>query len=353
MAYVFVFFLQNFKNIFNYSNTTYSQSTVDTPTTMEHHDLGISPKLSALLAINYNQDSPTSAKKRNKPVISETAERERVEQAKIYFQRVFASSQQSEFDGLHSETDSKKTSSITRIPEKRDSIDQCYSAEISNQDERCQRELENVQFYHVNSDISDGSQCSIEPNSSLDVATGECTQKTDNEFAQNAFITDNSCNAVDNLINTSQTGGMAIGELSFGGIINSMSKSKSDDMKKKKEQQGLKMKLLENEKSQMHANEQSPDLFEESDDENDNDHPFRRSDVDDIKPCIDEVDGTNAMNCKRLHIFKSEKVILGQIQSSLAGLLPPPSVTILQYDILELLSAYKTNEPMKTFTSVN
>lgn len=329
---------------------------------MEHHDLGISPKLSALLAINNNYhhpDSPTSVTKRHKPVISETAERERVEQAKIYFQRVFASSQQSEFDGLltHAEREAVKKSprhhsSLISPPQKRASIEQCYSAEISNQDERCQRELVNVRFYHVNSDISDGSQCSIEPNSSVDVDPGGSSTKTDIDFAQSVFITDNSCNAVDNLIATPQTSRTsAIGELSFDGIIDSMSKSNSEGLKTE-QQQMLKLKLLESETSRMQANEQSPDLFEQSDD--DDDDPERRVVADADEPetsAANAVDDDCAMNHKRAHIFKSEKVILGQIQSSLSGLLPPPSVTILQYDILELLSAYKKNESAQTFTS--
>lgn len=314
---------------------------------MEHHDLGISPKLSALLAINnYHHDSPT---KRHKPAISETAERERVEQAKIYFQRVFASSQQSEFDGLQNEGD-KRISSIAPPPEKRRSIEQCYSAEISNQDERCQRELANVHFYHVNSDISDGSQCSIEPNSSIDVdqVDGNNAIKSDVDFAQSVFMTENSCNAVDNLINTPNTGRLAMGDLSFGGIIDSISKG----IKPKDEQQNLKLKLLENEKNQKYANEQSPDLFEDSDD-GDDDETNHCTTVDHMKTCAveDDIAATTDINNKRLHILKSEKVILGQIQSSLSGLLPPPSVTILQYDILELLSAYKQNEITSVFTS--
>lgn len=321
---------------------------------MEHHDLGISPKLSALLAMNYNQATPTSAAKR-KPAISESEERERVELAKIYFQRVFASSQKSDFDGLRTESSKtqrrqpKNTSPLSKsilkpAAEKRtSSIEQCFSAEISNQDERCRRELVNVHFYHLNSDISDGSQCSIEPNSSVDADAG--SSKPDLDFAQSVFSADNSCNAVDTMINTPppRCEATAGGELSFGGIIDSMSKAKADEQKQK--QQREKEITMQLEQNKMQANEQSPDLFEESDDDEDDDdgdNATPLADVDDIKADQDET--MNALlTDKRAQILKSEKVILGQIQASLSGLLPPPSVTILQYDILELLSMYKQN----------
>lgn len=299
-----------------------------------------------LLASNFNQSSPTARKNSDKQAVSERAERERVEKAKINFQRVFATSVRSEFDGLDSKAIEKKTWSAVTPNAKARSIEQCYSDEISNQDERCQRELGNVNFYHVNSDISDASQCSIEPNSSLDVDPGGSTTKTGMDFVQSVFSAENSCNAVDHLIDTRHTRTVAIGvgELSFDGIIDSMSNVKADELKK--EQQGLKLRLLENEKNLMHVNEKSPDLFEESDEGDDDEvvHPIEVY----AKNAFAEADDGNH---RRAHIFKSEKAILGQIQSSLSGLLPPPSVTILQYDILELLAVYRKNEDTKHFAS--
>lgn len=211
---------------------------------------------------------------------------------------------------------------------------QCSSAEMSDQDERCQREMKQHKFnlQQIIHTISEVSQYSIEPNSSDD----------EKAPVPPIFTNENSSNAVDNKLSTQPDQKTTTNELSFNGIIETMAKANKDETDKRTER----LSLLENERSFMQRNEQSPDMFANSDtDEDDDDQMSTR-----VQATAEELpDIFDVSDARKRHIHDSDKVILGRIQSSLSGVLPPPSVTILQYNITELLNMYQQNYTRYTY----
>lgn len=97
------------------------------------------------------------------------------------------------------------------------------------------------------------------------------------------------------------------------------------------------------ERSSEQINERSPDLFSDDDEneaENEKDHNlYSITDVNDSIPSIKDEEKETSGNC----IEKTERAISKRVHSLLAGILPPPSVTYIQYDIGNLLSMYKRN----------
>lgn len=226
--------------------------------------------------------------------------------------------------------------------------DACSSVEVSDQDVRFHREINKREFtlgLMVNKHLSDASSFSIEPNSSDDELSKTILKRDTSKTT--VFSAENSCNAVDNKISehTDNKSSIVTNELSFNGIIQTISKTNDDlALVAKKRALDMKLKLLESEQNLMHVNEQSPDMFGESDDSADE----ADTKIEDQFSGLDPIDESIADD--RKHIYENEKIILNRIQNSLAGVLPPPSVTILQYDILEMLTLYKQNSTKFNYT---
>lgn len=128
---------------------------------------------------------------------------------------------------------------------------------------------------------------------------------------------ENSCNAVDNkLSNETETIGDQKNELSFNGKI---------------EKNNFQNVITET-TSIMYTNEKSPEMMFDDEDSDD-----------------DEVNETgtslnNTSNANETEIDKIEKEILKRMQNSLSGILPPPIVTIPQFDIKTMLKLFDENK---------
>lgn len=216
---------------------------------------------------------------------------------------------------------------------------QCSSAELSDQDERCQSEMKQHKFNLrlIMHTISEASEYSIEPNSSDD----------EKPSVKPIFTNENSSNAVDNKLSTQPDQNAAINELSFNGIIETLAKANKNETAKQTER----LSLLENERSFMQRNEQSPDIFANSDSDEDDDGDQLSTKVQATAGELPDIYDMSSVDARKRHIHESDKVILGRIQSSLSGVLPPPSVTILQYDISDLLTMYQQNFVRYTYES--
>lgn len=212
---------------------------------------------------------------------------------------------------------------------------QCSSAELSDQDVRCERELKLHKFnlQQIIHTISEVSDYSIEPNSSDD----------EKPPLKPIFTNENSSNAVDNKLSTQPEQKAATNELSFNGIIENMAQAKKNEEAKRTER----LSLLENERSFMQRNELSPDMFASS--ESDEDDDQLSTIVQATAEELPDISDVRSADVRKRHIHDSDKIILGRIQSSLSGVLPPPSVTILQYDIKELLTMYQRNYTQYTY----
>lgn len=85
--------------------------------------------------------------------------------------------------------------------------------------------------------------------------------------------------------------------------------------------------------------ERSPDLFSDDEDLKPDIEPNQHS-IDDVNDSLSSNKDDEKVNNS---IEKSEKAISKRITSLLAGVVPPPSITYIQYDIGNLLSMYKRN----------
>lgn len=187
----------------------------------------------------------------------------------------------------------------------------------------------------------------------------EALEKT--ERINGILTAEDSCNAVDNKISSCDADAsqneVPPGELSFNGKIktlnapsegsqcelaNSAEKletSANEKVRKDKLNESFEILTKENNSLMHYNNEKSPDLF--ADDDNDD-----GSCVDDGKSdSVDEVEeymaGTNAVFDDP--ISQIEKALLKRLQSSLSGVLPPPSVTHSRIDASRMLTLYKQN----------
>ncbi|XP_031617883.1 uncharacterized protein LOC116337446 [Contarinia nasturtii] len=88
--------------------------------------------------------------------------------------------------------------------------------------------------------------------------------------------------------------------------------------------------------------ERSPDLFSDEDDLETDTNTNQRS-IDDINDSLLSNKDDEKENNFDNSIEKTEKTISKRITNLLSGVIPPPSVTYVQYDIGNLLSMYKRN----------
>lgn len=130
---------------------------------------------------------------------------------------------------------------------------------------------------------------------------------------------ENSCNAVDNkLSNETEAISDLKNELSFNGKI---------------EKKNNFQNVITETTSIMYTNEKSPDMMFEDDDSSDDEI------VNDIETSLNK-----SNNANETEIDKMEKEILKRMQNSLSGILPPPIVTIPQFDIKTMLKLFEENK---------
>lgn len=131
---------------------------------------------------------------------------------------------------------------------------------------------------------------------------------------------ENSCNAVDNkLSNETETISDLKNELSFNGKI---------------EKKNNFQNVITETTSIMYTNEKSPDMVFDDDDSSDDDEV-----VNDTETSLNK-----SNNANETEIDKMEKEILKRMQNSLSGILPPPIVTIPQFDIETMLKLFNENK---------
>lgn len=129
---------------------------------------------------------------------------------------------------------------------------------------------------------------------------------------------ENSCNAVDNkLSNETEEIGDLKNELSFNGKI----------------EKNCQNNLITETTSIMYTNERSPDMFEEDESSDD------EGTANDTGTSLNK-----SSNANETEIDKIEKEILKRMQNSLSGILPPPLVTIPQFDIKTMLQLFEENK---------
>lgn len=194
------------------------------------------------------------------------------------------------------------------------------SAEISDQNERVVKELSKAKLTKMLKKFtSNQSKCLLQQN--------YCDQSID-KSPSIVFNMENSCNASDNKIATRSSTKKYDRELSFKLNIENnsqgMSTSSSTDFK-----------VIEAIKMPIQRREQSPDLFDDflnSDDETNNEN------VDDSTSNFPESADTSKSKTNDW-----EKTLLKRLQTSLSSVLPPPSKTIIQYSITELVDLYNDN----------
>lgn len=100
------------------------------------------------------------------------------------------------------------------------------------------------------------------------------------------------------------------------------------------------------ETSREQINERSPDLFSDGDDfDTDTNHRHSTASVNESH----DESATSLKDDDKEHqpknsIEKTDRSISKHVQRLLSGILPPPSVTLVQHDIVSLLSMYRRNE---------
>lgn len=211
-------------------------------------------------------------------------------------------------------------------------------------------------------DNESGPSSSKEPEVDQPVeAVEKSTEKA--ERISGMLAAEDSCNAVDNKISscddeTSQNE-VPPGELSFNGKIKSLnapsegSQCELANAKKELERTNEKVRqdklnesfeiLTKENSSLMHYNnEKSPDLFADDDIEDDSCVDDAKSDSDEAGD-EDNVASTSSAVCVD-PIAQIEKTLLKRLQSSLSGVLPPPSVTYSRIDASRMLTLYRQNE---------
>lgn len=100
---------------------------------------------------------------------------------------------------------------------------------------------------------------------------------------------------------------------------------------------------LQMETSREQINDRSPDLFSDADDldlDTDADNQHSTSNANESITSLKDDDKKHQ---PKNGLEKSDRSMSKHVQSLLSGILPPPSVTFVQHDIVSLLSMYKRN----------
>ncbi|XP_058834051.1 uncharacterized protein LOC131691557 [Topomyia yanbarensis] len=178
---------------------------------------------------------------------------------------------------------------------------------------------------------------------------------------------EDSCNAVDHKISSGDSGDdeheISTQDLSFNGKIASLSvqlKASSsqagsgiaveeivsnDKVCKDKLNESFEVLTKENSSLMIYNNEKSPDLFAENDnaDSSDDDDSKTDTDVNQGEDAPFKLMALSNISCVD-PIDNIERMVLKRMQSSLSGILPPPSVTYSQIDFNQMLNLYKEHE---------
>lgn len=194
------------------------------------------------------------------------------------------------------------------------------SAELSDQNERVVKELHKIKLTKILKTFTTNQQ-----SQSL-LQTNYCDQNID-KSPTIVYNMENSCNASDNKITNRSSSKKYDRNLSFKLDMgnncrrNRVSASSSNSTK-----------AFAVRKTPMKRREQSPDLFADfSDSDSETNNAVA---VEDSK--VNELPISSKAN-------EWEKTLLKRLQSSLSGVLPPPSKTIIQYSSTELLNMYNEN----------
>lgn len=235
------------------------------------------------------------------------------------------------------------------------------SEEISDQDITCRKEMEkfatNLNEIKNNLDLDNVSDFSIEPSSEQsDDVVAECAKPIRKEIIISS-MSDNSCNAVDNNIAANETGSNKcdMGDLSFNGkivggfqnsqenvnLVDNVVEIQTESMLIVKPKVDLEMFRMN--ASREEINERSPDIFLDDDDGDDNLQNDYSSVLDN-----DVMLQNSSLNDEKesaIPLDKVEKTLAKKLQNQLAsGIIPPPSVTFIEYDMTTLLNLYNENK---------
>lgn len=252
------------------------------------------------------------------------------------------------------------------------------SEEISDQDISCKVDMEkilqNLNHINENRDLLDISEFSIEPSSDPSEDEERSRSKKMSNDIFTLSISENSSNAVDNYIAVSDrsAGARIVSELSFNGIIGNAVAKETDEVISKinevcadtetkpeaiiesvHDKSTVNMEIFQSNTSRELINERSPDIFQEDEDEEEEEAEERE--VEDANTTPHELSSTiindsqfnpNQSDGACIPIEKREKRLMRQLQNLLSGILPPPSVTVIEHDITKILSLYKTNKTL-------
>lgn len=178
---------------------------------------------------------------------------------------------------------------------------------------------------------------------------------------------EDSCNAVDHKISSGEGEASQLEvppeELSFNGKIRSLNAPSSssqceltdatkgfEKVRKDKLNESYEMLTKENSSLMHYNNEKSPDLFADDDDDDELDeanhesgHEDARSDNGDATDS-ENTPANNTTNVCMNPVEQIERKLLKNLQGSLSGVLPPPSVTQYCIDIDRMLTLYRQHE---------
>lgn len=251
------------------------------------------------------------------------------------------------------------------------------SEEICDQNDYCRLEMtkfsSNLNFMANNKDLLEISQFSIEPSSTT---TEEDTSRKSNIVSSQEennirplSLIEDSCNAVDHKISNSEDciDKELIKELSFNGKFTvektktPLTKAKAEksqtesvsEEKKVSSVEKINLQLFQLETSREVINERSPDLFTDDSEEENDDAEYEKDEEEEDKYEVNilgendivliETIVNDDMESYLNFIEKKEKNLMKRMQTLLTGVVPPPSVTNIRYDINDLLSLYRKN----------
>ncbi|EDV36647.1 uncharacterized protein Dana_GF13060 [Drosophila ananassae] len=190
-----------------------------------------------------------------------------------------------------------------------------------------------------------------------------------------SLIEENSCNAVDMPLSVAPTATTSTGSLSFDGKIKSLTEKPDDQEKPGPSRLSSVLETSLNTSQQKYNNERSPDLFADSDDEDNDDQTekepaTRLEDLPEVleeSQCTSDVRPRSSLNAPTESSFvdeqtmdtsqytandprsyflencRREREIYRRIRRCLQGVRPPPSVTTPDIDVIKMVLNLKSN----------
>lgn len=201
--------------------------------------------------------------------------------------------------------------------------------------------------------------------------TSDCSEQSDDNVSENigaiekvlitTSVSENSCNAVDMNIATTVSSRIKcdLDDLSFNGkitgvfqnsqenvncVVNVVEiKTESTEVNKIKAKPEVNLGIYQMNMSREEINERSPDIFLDDDDDDDTQENSATA----YDNNAADLHNTSLQEDKAcgVPIEKAEKALARKLQNQLAsGIVPPPSVTYIEHDILSMLNLYNTNK---------